>query len=72
MGMQVLKVPGLLSKQSTVMPGGAVATVGNAAGKRRYPSRKKTRRVSGKIKRAVKRKLKFGSPAWRKKYLKRR
>lgn len=68
----VLKVPGLISKQSTVMPGGAVATVGNAAGKRRYGGTKRkrtTRRVSGKVRRAVKRKLKFGSPAWRKKYL---
>lgn len=72
MGMSVIKVPGLLNKQSSVMPGGAVATVGNAAGKRRYGGTKRkrtTRRVSGKVKRSIKRKLKFGSPAWRKKYL---
>lgn len=71
-GRPVIRVPGLMSKQSTVMPGGSLAMrpvslAAPARRKRRKPAKQSTarRRTGG-------RKLKFGSPAWRKKYMKRR
>lgn len=61
--------PGLISKLSPIMPGGAVATVGNKARVVRRRKRKASRKVSGKRRRRTGRKLKFGSAAYRKKYL---
>lgn len=67
-------------RSSPVMPGGAVATksgvVSRGGGKTATPRRKRrlststrrSRKPSGR-KRSGARKLKFGSPAWRKKYL---
>jgi hypothetical protein len=62
---------GLLGKLSNVMPGGAVATVGNKGARVRSGKRKASRkRSTGKRrKRSTGRKLKFGSAAYRKKYL---
>lgn len=75
-------------RASPVMPGGAVATArgpmapsggsppsryGGSAGKRRAAARRITgrkKKKSGGTKRRTR--LKFGSPAWRKKYMKRR
>jgi len=64
--------PGLLQKMSPVMPGGAMATVPTilrGAGKRRR--KRKASRVRARSRRSG-RKLKFGSPAWRKKYMRKR
>jgi len=67
--------PGLLQKVSPIMPGGAVASYGQGippilrgSGKRR--KRKASRKRSST--RRTGRKLKFGSPAWRKKYMRKR
>jgi hypothetical protein len=74
-GPQVLRM-------SPVLPGGAVATAGGPAaasssvpptsygGRRATTKRKRTTKRT--TKRRSGRKLKFGSPAWRKKYLKKR
>jgi hypothetical protein len=67
-------VPGLLSKQSIVMPGGSLAMRPVSLGKTRASSAPRKRRKGAKRRAAPRRKsrLKFGSPAWRKKYMKRR
>jgi hypothetical protein len=68
--------PGLLQKISPIMPGGSVATYGRGIPPilRGYgPTRRRRRKSSSSRRRASSgRKLKFGSPAWRKKYMKRR
>ena len=61
-------VPGLLSKQSIVMPGGSLAMRPVSLGKRRASSAPRKKRAGPKRRRAGGRKLKFGSPAWQKKY----
>lgn len=63
--------PGLLSKVSPVMPGGAVASVPSLAPHRKRKASRKVYR-SHRKRRGKGRKLKFGSPAWRKKYLHKR
>lgn len=74
-----------LQQMSPVLPGGAIATrsgpvaatgaapplnfSGSAPVKRKRKKRSSSRRRSSAKRRGGKRKLKFGSPAWRKKYL---
>jgi hypothetical protein len=66
-------VPGLLSKQSIVMPGGSLAMRPVSLGKRRASSAPRKKRRGPKRRAAARgRKLKFGSPAWRKKYMHKR
>jgi len=65
-------IPGLLSKQSTVMPGGSLAVIPAAMRpvSRRAPTKRKRKRSTAKRRSTGKRRKgpKFGSPAWRKKY----
>lgn len=66
-----VRVPGLLSKQSTVMPGGSLAKGSRLRVSKRKASRKRSRvkaRARSRPRRAGER-LKFGSAAYRKKYL---
>jgi hypothetical protein len=66
-----VRVPGLLSKQSTVMPGGSHAKGSRLLVGKRKASHKRSRvkaRARARPRRAGKR-LKFGSAAYRKKYL---
>jgi len=65
--------PGFLGKVSPIMPGGSIATHGSGippilrgTGKRR---KRKASRKRTSTRRRTGRKLKFGSPAWRKKYM---
>ena len=53
------------ASRAALSPGG---TTTRSSGRRRRKSAKKTRRASSGKKRSGGRKLKFGSPAWQKKY----
>ncbi len=73
-------------RASPVLPGGAIATTrgpvaatsatpptrygGSRTGKRKSSSRSSSRRASSRKRSGGGRRLKFGSPAWRKKYMK--
>lgn len=82
------RAPPAVLRSSPVMPGGAIATpagimapgggsppvsyAGRGGSKRRRTRTTKRRRTTTKKRRSGSRKLKFGSPAWRKKYMRKR